>query len=250
MATTRCSVTDNDNNVAGVADFDLGPIDINDIDLGDDDHSFLDDEEIAVDHAASNGGDMQNFFRDSFFGATHAADGMHDSGNGDRSNGNHHSNGYRADGTAGFGNGASHCANFLSPFAGCFGSRKEREQFMKSYQDMNLTDHDFYELLNRGLDGLTDSQRQAIFKDVKGIGDVVKETENLISESLEEMEYELLQLSRNTAYEQARQDNPNYVKDPKLRLAFLRADLFDSRKAAHRMIRYMEEKLSLFGPHW
>ena len=243
------SVTGN-NNVVGVDDFDLGPIDINDIGLSDDDHSFLDDEEIAVDYPASNGAVMQNFVRDSFFGTS----GMYDDGNGHELDRNHgfysNNNGGTPHGTTTFGNETAHCANLLSPFAGCFGSRKEREQFMKSYQDINLTDHDFYELLNRGLDRLTDSQRQAIFKDAKGIGNAVKETEDLTSESLEEMEYELMQLSRNTAYEQALQDNPNYVKDPKLRLAFLRADLFDSRKAAHRMIRFMEEKLSLFGPNW
>ena len=54
-------------------------------------------------------------------------------------------------------------------------------------------------------------------------------------------------VTRN-AYLQAQHQSPSYVQSPAFRLMFLRAESFDAPLAAHRMLVYLEEKLSRFGP--
>ena len=41
--------------------------------------------------------------------------------------------------------------------------------------------------------------------------------------------------------------DPTYVQNPEFRLMFLRADLFDAKSAALRLIRHFEVKRDLFG---
>jgi len=41
--------------------------------------------------------------------------------------------------------------------------------------------------------------------------------------------------------------SPKYVQDPAFLRMFLRADLYDSAKAAKRLVNYFENKLLLFG---
>ena len=149
---------------------------------------------------------------------------------------------------------------------------KEREQFMKRFpkSEVNIPSLEYVENMykqaalyydnnkdNRNVeiinDGEMERRQQMIFQDSKigggGISAcmIEKETPQALEENLEIMEYELIQLSRHTAYEQALERNAAYVRDPKLRIAFLRSELYDPRKAAHRFIRWCEEKLSLFG---
>ena len=69
----------------------------------------------------------------------------------------------------------------------------------------------------------------------------------MVEQALDEMEFELNQISRNTSYEIAVKQNPNYVKDSKFRIKFLRAEYFQPRNAANRCVRYFEEKMMLFG---
>jgi hypothetical protein len=49
------------------------------------------------------------------------------------------------------------------------------------------------------------------------------------------------------AYLMAREQDPVYVDDPDFKIGFLRAEGYDSQKAAHRLLLYLEEKLDLFG---
>ena len=115
--------------------------------------------------------------------------------------------------------------------------------------------------------------------------DITKDGDEFLNECLLEMEYELNQLSRNTSYEEimmkkmrknekkkhddydsssssssedddtrstnntarSSSSNCNYLKDRKLRIAFLRSVHYQPRLAAYRMIRWCEEKCSIFG---
>ena len=50
------------------------------------------------------------------------------------------------------------------------------------------------------------------------------------------------------AYHLAQSQSEDYVQGPKLRIMFLRAETFNAPLAAQRMMIYLEEKLSRFGP--
>jgi hypothetical protein len=67
----------------------------------------------------------------------------------------------------------------------------------------------------------------------------------LIATRLDELDHELNIIKRLTALKTAERMSADYVRG--LRLTFLRADNYDTKKAANRMIRYFEEKRNLFG---
>ena len=77
----------------------------------------------------------------------------------------------------------------------------------------------------------------------------VNEDPEFVKRSLYELDCEVAKISRNTAYEKAALQNPEYLQARAFKLGFLRADCFDPAKAAHRIVRYLEEKLSIFGPN-
>jgi hypothetical protein len=61
------------------------------------------------------------------------------------------------------------------------------------------------------------------------------------------MEQCLQKIRHKPTYDLAITIRADYVWDPKLRLMFLRADRFDPKLAAKRLIRFMDMKLKLFG---
>ena len=80
--------------------------------------------------------------------------------------------------------------------------------------------------------------RDKVYYDVHGVNaPMVQETPQLIQASLLAMEQEIMLRKNREAYNLALAMNPNYVRDPKFRLAFLRADSFDPKKAALRILR-------------
>ncbi len=68
-----------------------------------------------------------------------------------------------------------------------------------------------------------------------------------IQEKLEELEQAICQIKQKDAYNVAVQDLHGYVEDPSFRLVFLRADSYNVKKAASRLVSYMGEKLKRFG---
>jgi hypothetical protein len=49
------------------------------------------------------------------------------------------------------------------------------------------------------------------------------------------------------AYELACKQDKDYIDDPNFKIGFLRAERYDTEKAAHRFLRYLGLKLELFG---
>lgn len=49
------------------------------------------------------------------------------------------------------------------------------------------------------------------------------------------------------AYKLAREQDPKFIDHPLFKISFLRADRYNARKAAKRLLRYLREKLELFG---
>jgi hypothetical protein len=131
----------------------------------------------------------------------------------------------------------------------CGLSSKESEAFLPSLPKWTPTVDETERMLQKDLLRFTPTERERIVHDLYGVGNLVmEESPTLVAECLEEMEYELTQISRDTAYEQALQMSPTYAQNLKFRIMFLRADFFSARRAAHRMVRFMEEKLAIFGP--
>jgi hypothetical protein len=70
----------------------------------------------------------------------------------------------------------------------------------------------------------------------------------LMEECLRELDVEIGKISIKTAYEEAMQQNAEYVTNRNFRLMFLRCDRFDVKAAAQKMVWHFEVKRSLFGP--
>jgi hypothetical protein len=97
------------------------------------------------------------------------------------------------------------------------------------------------------LSKLSLSDREKAYEDVHGVRNLVEESEHLITESLLDMEKELKLIDNRFAYDQAERASKDYVSCRKLRLTFLRATLFDPKKAATRLVDFFNSKLELFG---
>lgn len=92
-------------------------------------------------------------------------------------------------------------------------------------------------------------EREQDYETIHGVDELIDETPEFVAEQLAEFDEALRSITNKLAYDQAERINKDYVKDEKFRLSFLRADLFNPRKAAHRLVRFMEGKLEFFGPH-
>jgi len=111
--------------------------------------------------------------------------------------------------------------------------------------DLDLVDS----MIAHEMTSLSMEDRDKVYYDVHGvIAPLVQETPQLIQASLLAMEQEIVLRKNREAYNLALTMNPSYVRDPKFRLAFLRADAFDPKKAALRILRHFQTKLDLFGP--
>lgn len=75
------------------------------------------------------------------------------------------------------------------------------------------------------------------------------ERERFVADKLKELDAAIGRIQQKIAYDQAVNNSDAYVTNPKFRLVFLRANRYDSAKAAERLVSFMEEKLKRFGPH-
>ena len=91
--------------------------------------------------------------------------------------------------------------------------------------------------------------REKIDHDIHGISTGVEETPEFISDSLLKLEKELVKLNGKLKkeYELAKKLDKDYVQNKNFRLKFLRADKFNTRKAARRIARHFKAKVELFG---
>jgi hypothetical protein len=103
-------------------------------------------------------------------------------------------------------------------------------------------------LLAQELNKLSFQDREKVFSDIHGVSDVVEETPDFVAERLAGLESALASIDSKPAYDQAKQQDPEFVSNRDFLLKFLRADNFDSPKAAQRMIKYLDAKLVIFGP--
>jgi hypothetical protein len=105
-------------------------------------------------------------------------------------------------------------------------------------------------LLAKEMNELSVTERAHVLEEVHGVADVIQETPVFVSQKLAELDQEISNIrstKRRTAYERALFLSPRHVRDPSFRLMFLRAEYFDARKAATRMVLYFDCKRVLWG---
>eukprot|EP00980_Cylindrotheca_fusiformis_P009273 scaffold2026_cov78-Cylindrotheca_fusiformis.AAC.8 len=104
-------------------------------------------------------------------------------------------------------------------------------------------------LIAQQMINLSPQDRENSYMDVHCIPNFIEEIPILVESSLVlfEMEISSIPAAEKKAYTVATTMNPEYCHKTDLRLAFLRADMFDCKKAAARFIRHFQVKLDLFG---
>lgn len=119
---------------------------------------------------------------------------------------------------------------------------------MPDNQDIHSVEPDSIDfMVAKEMASLSIQDREKVYSDIHGVSRTIDETPELISHSLQQLDFELSKLVDRAAYDSAKEMNPAYVKDESLRLKFLRTDLFDAKKAATRIGLFFKHKLDLFG---
>jgi len=103
----------------------------------------------------------------------------------------------------------------------------------------------------RDLSALSVIDRSRLYEGIHGVDPIIEETPAFIAERLHQLDSEVdriddAELDKH-AYLLALEENPQYVESAAFRLQFLRADYFDAKKAARRMVEFMHWKLKMFG---
>eukprot|EP00980_Cylindrotheca_fusiformis_P028367 scaffold22595_cov102-Cylindrotheca_fusiformis.AAC.4 len=94
-------------------------------------------------------------------------------------------------------------------------------------------------------------EREAALFDMHGVAPTLDEDPEMLSTSLQEMNGILTNMlcwKQASAFKLAESQAPEYTRNEKLLLMFLRCQKFHANAAATRMITFFRQKLSLFGP--
>ena len=102
-------------------------------------------------------------------------------------------------------------------------------------------------MLAKELTRLSMEEREEVFADLHGVADVVQETPTMLDRAFQELEKEIQKNKRRPAYEKALFLDPRYVQSKEFRIKFLRADRFNIKAAAKRLVQHFEFKMELFG---
>eukprot|EP00934_Nitzschia_sp_Nitz4_P004714 Nitzschia sp. Nitz4//scaffold148_size54725//36020//37576//NITZ4_006662-RA/size54725-processed-gene-0.24-mRNA-1//-1//CDS//3329536760//4704//frame0 len=120
-----------------------------------------------------------------------------------------------------------------------FVSRPNRQK------DVQLVDT----LLAQELNSLSLGEREKTYEELHGVDDVIDEAPDYVKERLESMQMEIDRIQVKPAYGIATglPGGEEYLHRPDICLMFLRAEYFHPRKAAVRMLGYLECKHTYFG---
>mmetsp|Transcript_4589 Transcript_4589/g.10013 ORF Transcript_4589/g.10013 Transcript_4589/m.10013 type:complete len:378 (+) Transcript_4589:286-1419(+) len=104
-------------------------------------------------------------------------------------------------------------------------------------------------LIASELSKLSLEDREKALEEIHGVNETNNEDPEEIKELLDQVKDELKRIRYKQAYEKAAFLSNAYVTDPELVIFFLRADNYDARKAAIRLVEHFKHKLKLFGEH-
>ena len=91
-------------------------------------------------------------------------------------------------------------------------------------------------------------EREEVFEGIHGVSGLIDESPELVASRLAELESEIAKIRCRDAYIAATSKDSSYTSSRALRLKFLRAETFDSKRAAARLVGFFERKLEAFGP--
>eukprot|EP00980_Cylindrotheca_fusiformis_P003723 scaffold824_cov129-Cylindrotheca_fusiformis.AAC.3 len=148
----------------------------------------------------------------------------------------------------------------------------EGEASLSQPLSVGLEDDTHESMLAKTMSSLTFEEQQVAIHDLHGVSEIAEDDPIMIDEKLVEMEVELSKISSKNAYLLAKEISPDYGKlfnsvrvrfkpvlitalhrilyevcNRELRLLFLRSDVFNSRNAAIRFVKFFAVKLRLFG---
>jgi hypothetical protein len=101
-------------------------------------------------------------------------------------------------------------------------------------------------LLAQEMSRLSVQERTQALEELHGVADLTIEDPASVDRHLKEFDLEVSR-RKNQAYILAECRSKEYVSSREFRLMFLRADCFDIRAAAQRLMNFFERKLTLFG---
>jgi hypothetical protein len=95
-------------------------------------------------------------------------------------------------------------------------------------------------------------ERDVVYHEVHGVADVIDEEPAFVEKSFRQFQEELFKFKSDPymasqAINLAESRSPDFVHNPKNCLRFLRAERFNPKRAAARMIRFFDLKMVLFG---
>lgn len=122
---------------------------------------------------------------------------------------------------------------------------ESREYALKVSRDANQRDFDAS--MAKELNSLSLQDRERSYEEVHGVAELFDETPEKTAEKIEGLVEALGAISSKPAYDKAIELDREYVEDPKFRKMFLRAEDWDTDKAATRLVKYMEKKRKFFG---
>lgn len=99
----------------------------------------------------------------------------------------------------------------------------------------------------KGMNNLSLKERERKFEEIHGVAEVIEEDPTEMVLLLAELQTEINRIDLKPQYNRAMQLDPNYVQDPKFGLMFLRASRYDPKKAAARLVWFLEKKVEHFG---
>ena len=98
------------------------------------------------------------------------------------------------------------------------------------------------------LNALSLEDRERVFEEVHGIAHSADEDPATITQHLVDLDQAIPEVRLDTsAYELAMSKEPSLQTDRSFRLMFLRAEDFNARRAARRLVKYFNSKRILFG---
>jgi hypothetical protein len=113
----------------------------------------------------------------------------------------------------------------------------------------NADNADIDEILANEMGALSVKERDFVVQDIHGIAEEVfpDDDNEFLQQRLRQLEESLAQIEHKPAYDRALYMSPDYVRNDKFRLLFLRGELFNVPAAAKLIVLHFEEKLRLFG---
>ena len=120
----------------------------------------------------------------------------------------------------------------------------ERKQDFQGERRVNASENDILGMLCHSMSNLSAEEREKSIYDIYGLNSATEDVDDIKSQ-LKRLDRVIHNITPKASYELAYSTNAEYVRS--LRIMFLRAERYNVKKAANRMIGFFERKENLFG---